>query len=83
MNNADLIIFSSYIRVYDIADPENIQQTGDLAEIIEVDIRAAYDVIPVNGLLILVAKEGLFQFDYMGENLEFVSKIEIVKKRKR
>jgi len=29
----------------------------------------------VDGLLILVAKEGLFQFDYTEDRLKFVSKI--------
>jgi len=65
------------LKVFDISDPLNIRQISDLAGIGDVDVRAAYDVIPVDGLLILVAKEGLFQFDYSGSKLEFLSKITI------
>ena len=69
------------LKVYDISDPKNISQVDDHIDIVEVDIRAAYDVIPVqkSELLILVAKEGLFQFDYSGDKLKFVSRILIKK----
>jgi len=83
VDGTKLFVCDRGLKQYDISDPLNIRQTGDLAEIEEVDIRAAYDVIPVNGLLILVAKEGLFQFDYTGKDLKFVSKIEIVKTSRR
>jgi len=72
-----LFVCDRGLKVFNISDPVNIRQIDDLAEIEEVNIRAAYDVIPVDGLLILVAREGLFQFDYTDENLKFVSKIEI------
>jgi len=74
-----LFVCDKGLKQFDITDPVNTRQTGDIAEIDEVDIRAAYDVIPVDGLLILVAKEGLFQFDYTGPELKFVSKFEINK----
>jgi len=74
-----LFVCDKGLKVFDITDPLSIHQTDDLADIDEVNIRAAYDVIPVDGLLILVATEGLFQFDYTGERLKFVSKIEIKK----
>ena len=72
-----LFVCDRGLRVYDISDPVDIRQIDDLADIDEVSVRSAYDVIPVEelSLLILVAKEGLFQFDYSGERLEFVSKI--------
>jgi hypothetical protein len=72
-----LFVCDRGLKVFNISDPVDIKQVDDLADIDEVNIRSAYDVIPVNGLLILVAKEGLFQFDYAGANLKFVSKIEI------
>ncbi|MCL2727448.1 MAG: hypothetical protein FWD56_03605 [Bacteroidales bacterium] len=74
-----LFVCDRGLKVFDISDPLNLRQIDDLAEIDEVDIRGAYDVIPVDGLLILVAQEGLFQFDYSGDKLKFVSKIEIRK----
>jgi len=74
-----LFVCDKGLKQFDISDPANIRQSGDLAEIDEVDIRAAYDVIPVDGLLILVAKEGLFQFDYTSDKIKFVSKFEINK----
>ena len=78
VDGAKLFVCDRGLKVFDITDPLNIRQIDDLVEIDEVDIRAAYDLIPVDGLLILVAKEGLFQFDYSGDRLKFVSKIEII-----
>jgi len=74
-----LFVCDRGLKVFDISNPLNIKQTDDHVDIAEVDIREAYDVIPLKELelLILVAKEGLFQFDYSGEKLKFVSKIEI------
>jgi hypothetical protein len=73
-----LFVCDRGLKVYEITDePQYVRQIDDLEEIEEVNIRAAYDVIPASGILILVAAEGLFQFDYTGETLKFVSKIEI------
>jgi hypothetical protein len=81
VDGTKLFVCDYGLKIFDISDPLNIRQTGDLLDIEEADeIRAAYDVIPYNGLLILVAKEGLFQFDYSGDNLEYVSKIVIQKR---
>jgi hypothetical protein len=72
-----LFVCDKGLKVFNITDPLNIRQIDDLGDIEEVNIQSAYDVIPVDGLLILVAKEGLFQFDYTGDRLKYVSKIEI------
>ena len=72
-----LFVCDRGLKMFDISNPLNIRQTDDLVDIEEVDIRSAYDVIPLDGFLILVAQEGLFQFDYTGDRLMFVSKIEI------
>jgi hypothetical protein len=77
IDGTKLFVCDKGLRVFDITDPLKIRQIDDLADIDEVNVRSAYDVIPVDGLLFLVAKEGLFQFDYSGERLKFVSKIEI------
>jgi hypothetical protein len=79
IDGTKLFVCDAGLKVFDISDPLNIKQKDDLLDMDEVEIRAAYDVIPVNGLLILVAKEGLFQFDYSGDKLKYVSKIKIQK----
>jgi hypothetical protein len=77
IDGAKLFVCDRGLKVFDITDPINIRQTDDLFDIDNVNIRSSYDVIPVDGSLILVAEEGLFQFDYTGDRLKFVSKIEI------
>lgn len=71
-----LFVCDKGLKVYDISNPQDPRQIDDLIDIDEVDVRSAYDVIPIGGLLILVAGEGLYQFDYTGERLQFISKIE-------
>lgn len=72
-----LFICDKGLKVFNIQDPLNPKQIDDLADIEDVDVSAAYDVIPVpdKELLILVAAEGLYQFDYSGQYLKFVSKL--------
>ena len=77
VDGSKLFVCDRGLKVFDITDPLNIKQIDDLANIDEVDIRDTYDVIPLDGLLILTAKEGLYQFDYTGAHLKYVSKIEI------
>ena len=77
VDGSKLFVCDKGLKVFNIEDPLNIKQIDDLADIDQVNIRDTYDVIPVNGLLILVAKEGLYQFDYTEAYLKFVSKIEI------
>jgi len=79
VDGTKLFVCDKGLKVFDITNPINPIQKDDLVNINEVDVRAAYDVIPVKELklLILVAEEGLFQFDYSGDKLKFVSKIEI------
>jgi hypothetical protein len=81
-----LFVCDKGLKVFDISNPgqpETIKQIGDLADIAEAEhIRSAYDVIPVGGLLMMAANEGLFLFDYSKfaetKNLTFLSKIEKV-----
>jgi hypothetical protein len=74
-----LFVCDRGLKVFDLSDPVNIRQMDDLADIDNVNIRETYDVIPLGGLLVLIAKEGLYQFDYTGSRMKFVSKIEINK----
>jgi len=79
VDGTKLFVCDKGLKVFDITDPLIPRQIDDLVDIKEVDVREAYDVIPVKELklLILVATEGLFQFDYSSDKLRFVSKIEI------
>jgi hypothetical protein len=60
------------LKVYDVSDPMNINN-HQLARY--PDIRA-FDVIPVQGLLILIGDDGLYQYDYANVmDIKFLSKI--------
>lgn len=65
------------LKVFDVTDKTNILDNLKFAD---RDIRKAYDVIPNldNGTLIVVGKEGIFQYDAMDpNNLERISEITI------
>ncbi|MDR0768397.1 MAG: hypothetical protein LBE71_00585 [Dysgonamonadaceae bacterium] len=65
------------IKMYNIGRPDTVVWTGDLQH---TNIRVTqYDVIPVNGLLLASTDKGLYQFDYTGGQLEFVSEITVKK----
>ena len=68
------------VKVYDVSNPLQPLWIDDWSHQPETGKATAYDVIPVNGLLLVTADQGLYQFDYTGEKLRFVSKITIVNK---
>jgi hypothetical protein len=60
------------LKVYDVTDPLAIQQIAHFDDFI------TYDVIPLNGLLLVVGPESVHQFDYTDlENIQRVSVINI------
>lgn len=65
------------IKVYNVRDPLKPEWMDDLSNIPQADGITPYDVIPVNGLLLTSTDRGLYQFDYTGEKLKFVSKITV------
>lgn len=65
------------LKVYDISDPTNPKWVDDLTNIPQTGNIDTYDVIPYRGLLILIGADGLYQLDYSGDNLSFVSKIDL------
>jgi hypothetical protein len=67
------------VKVYDVSDPYRPVWIDDWAHQPETTDAKAYDVIPANGLLLVTTDKGLYQFDYTGDKLRFVSKITIVK----
>lgn len=65
------------VKVFDISNPaEPILQKsiGGVIGYIET-----YDVIPMNGLLMVIGSDGLYQFDYTQEEITLVSKIDLRK----
>ncbi|MDR1203227.1 MAG: hypothetical protein LBL58_16580 [Tannerellaceae bacterium] len=74
-----LFICDKGLRVYDITDGKSPVWIDDLHSAGVHDIGDSYDVIPINGRLILVASSGIYQLDYTGESLNLLSKIEITR----
>ncbi len=72
-----LFICDDGIKLYDISDPEKPKWVDDFTHIPEASNADAYDVIPLNGLLLMTGSTGLYQFDYTGDKLAFISKIDI------
>ena len=66
------------MKIYDISDPRQPVWIDDLSGI--DDIIEPYDVIPNRGTLIVTAQEGLYQFDYTGDRIAYISKIAIENK---
>jgi len=59
------------LKVFDInkpAEPTLIKQFGGIN---------AYDVIPLNGLLLLIGKDGLYQYAYQAQEMNLISKIPV------
>jgi hypothetical protein len=67
------------IKVYDVSNPLAPVWIDDLTYLSEATDIKPYDVIPVAGLLLTSTDKGLYQFDYTGEKIRFVSKITTVK----
>lgn len=62
------------LKVFDNTDPLNLKETAQFSNI------HAYDVIPLNGLLLLIGDDGLFQYRYSNQQLTAISSIPVVKK---
>jgi hypothetical protein len=63
------------IKVYDITNPLAPNWIDDLTHLPETNGINPYDVIPVGGILLTSTDKGLYQFDYSGEKLSFLSKV--------
>jgi hypothetical protein len=68
---------SAGLKVYNASDPKNI--TSNLLYTYP-NIRA-YDVIPINNILVLIGDDGLYQYNYSNvKNITLMSSILVVKK---
>jgi hypothetical protein len=72
-----LFVCDKGLKVFDITNRTSPEWVDDLYSAGIHNITDAYDVIPIDGILILVASSGIYQLDYTGESLNLLSKIEI------
>lgn len=76
-----LFVCDNGINVYDISDPENPVWESDLSHINDRKVKYmdAYDVIVLTQRMMLIAigEDGLRQFKYSGEELEYLGGIDI------
>jgi hypothetical protein len=72
-----LFVCDDGLKVYDLSNPARPIRIDDITDIPGAQGMDSYDVIPLNGLLMLIGSKGLFQFDYTGDKLSFLSKIEV------
>jgi hypothetical protein len=72
-----LFVCDNGLKVYEIRDGVMLTQVADLHSAGIHDVRDAYDVIPFNGLLILVTSSGIYQMDYTGTSLKWLSEIKV------
>lgn len=62
------------LKIYDVTDPMSI----DDHQIAHYQNIVAYDVIPINGVLLLIGEDGFYQFDYTDlQDIQLLSTINI------
>ncbi len=67
---------SAGLKIYDATDPMEITD-NNIASYPDID---AYDVIPLQGTLMLTAKDGIYQYEYSDiKDIKFLSRITIEK----
>lgn len=76
-NNTLFLCEGQYgLKVFDIRNPRTID-SHQLAHFTDMD---TYDVIPLPNTLLVIGKDGLYQYDYnTPQNLKLLSKISVVK----
>jgi hypothetical protein len=72
-----LFVCDNGLKVFDVSNPLRPIWIDDITDIPEIGETESYDVIPQGGILLLVGAGGLYQLDYTGEKLSFVSKITV------
>ncbi|MDL2230589.1 hypothetical protein LJB87_02210 [Alistipes sp. OttesenSCG-928-L06] len=72
-----LFVCDQGVKAFDLSIPSEPEIFWDLTDVPQVKGMRGYDCIPMNGVLMVVGEDGLYQFDYTGENIEFLSKIDI------
>ena len=70
INNNQLFLCDDGLKVY------NIENTPDIELVQHFNINAN-DVIPLGDILLVIGDDGLYQYSYSGDKIEFISKLEI------
>ena len=77
-----LFVCDKGLKVYDISDPSDPRLFWDLQDEPEIKYIETYDCIPMNGILMVIGADGLYQFDYSDRNnIHLVGKIDLRKDR--
>lgn len=77
-----LFVCDNGLKIYDVSNPTSPILMNDLSTVPEASGINAYDVIPLNGVLLLTGKDGFYQFAYSTADdtdfgLRFLSKIAV------
>jgi hypothetical protein len=73
-----LFVCDNGLKVYDISQPDKPVWVDDLTHLPEISGIDTYDVIPLEGgILLLIGADGFYQFDVAGEKLSLKSKIPV------
>jgi hypothetical protein len=64
---------SNGLKVFDVSNPFNLSIKQVFTNI------NAYDVIPNNGVIIVTGNDGVYQYDYSGDQLKFLSHLPVLK----
>jgi hypothetical protein len=81
IDGSRLFVCDDGLRIFDVSNPARPRWIDDLTHLPDAQGIDAYDVIPLNGTLLLTGADGLYQFDYRGEKLVFLSKIEVLSEK--
>jgi len=76
IDNGRLFLCDDGLKIYNVSDPQKLM-SNRLAHYTGMD---GFDVIPQNNILMMIANDGLYQYDYSDiNNIKQISKIPITK----
>lgn len=76
INNGILFVCDDGLKVFDATEPQKIMAN----QLVHYSGMEGYDVIPYNNVLMMIAEDGLYQYDYSDlENINQISKIKVGK----
>lgn len=64
------------LRVFNISSPSTLSMQNQIARF---EHAQAFDVIPIDGVLILIGEDGLYQYRYENNQIQLLSKIDVIR----
>jgi hypothetical protein len=64
------------LRVFNISSPSTLSMQNQIARF---EHAQAFDVIPIDGVLILIGVDGLYQYRYENNQIQLLSKIDVIR----